>query len=118
MKQLFFIREHGAWFVELPDYARKKGIRERFVPVVAEGFDTLLDILAGDTDALFIKACLERFDGAEELELVQPKEEKKGAYYLVKSLNGKPFVLLVWLSEITRFIYGFLPERIYFSKVG
>ena len=118
MKQFHFIRKQGLWFIELPDYARKKGLPDPFVPVVAEGFDTLLDGLADGAAALQLQAHLQPFDGAEVMELVQPDKAKEGAYYLVKSLHGKPYVLLVWMSEITRFLFGFLPERIYFGKTA
>ena len=116
MKTLRFIKKRGIWYVELSKYLQEGDNSEGLVPVVTEGFDTLLTIMADGLRTITLTASLEPFTGADELELIQLNKEEGGGYYLMKTLYQQPFVLQIWLSKITQFLYGYLPVKIYVKK--
>ncbi len=117
MKTLKFFKKRGVWYVELPGYLENEDNKDGLVPVVTEGFDTLLNIMANSLRTVTLTISLEPFDGADELELIQLAKDESGGYYLVKTLYQEPFVLQIWLSKITKYLYGCLPEKIYFKHV-
>jgi hypothetical protein len=100
------------WYVVLPEW---KGSHDDLQMVL--GADTLLDFIKDD-DNRFVKldVSLEAIDGYNHLKL---KEEPDfgGGIYLLNTLNGKDFDHELWLCDVILFIYGYVPENIYFKKV-
>ena len=117
MKQHRFYREHGGWYIDLPEYLAQGGSKGDLAMVV--GADTMLDIVAGEETSVTIQMDTKPFEGADELvltELCSPS--MGGGYYFMKEFEGKEVAQRMWLCEVTEFVFSNIPERIYVKRVG
>lgn len=106
----------NTWFVDLPEW---KGPRSALQMVM--GADTFLDILAQGANEVAMKVNLEYFEGASILvmtslgELDGP-EEGTGAWYRIDNYDGVNYCLDMWLCDVTKFVFSYFPDMIYFYK--
>ena len=85
------------------------------------GADTLLDLLAGNEDRVKLKFAFDpqKLPGegiGGHLEQLRPDEFGDGADYGCVMDESAPFEL--WLCGVTEFVFGHMPQRIYFEVVG
>jgi hypothetical protein len=107
-----FVKRNGAWHFYHPEYARQSGGKEPYSMVFKEGLHTFLDAVGKDATALVVHSSDEPFDDCDELELTRPEADGLGGYYLLKTLHGKPYVLLIRFFNVQSF-FGYLPPRLY-----
>ena len=84
------------------------------------GADTLLEYLTEDSDT-FVKDVHVYFS-EEPIEggdcLVKTRNcIFNGAYYKIKELEGVEINLKLWLCDVTKFVFGYFPNKIYVAKV-
>jgi hypothetical protein len=117
MKRRFkFEKELDGWFVDLPEWEGSKADLQMVM-----GADTFLEILCEGEWNVWLTLSTEPFDGCNTLELlhygIEPSEVdvEEGAWYKLTSYRGIEFDLDMWLCEVTRFVFGNLPQKIYFA---
>lgn len=117
MKHRFkFDKELDGWFVDLPEWEGSKADLQMVM-----GADTFLDLVCEGEWYVWMNMSTEYYEGSNVLELIhygiEPSEDdvEMGAWYKLKSYRGIEFDLDMWLCEVTRFVFGHLPKKIYFS---
>ena len=117
MKRRFkFEKDIDGWFVDLPEW---EGSRADLQMVM--GADTFLDILCEGEWNVWVTLSTIPFEHCNVLELtgygIEPGKDdtEEGAWYKMESYRGIEFELDMWLCEVTRFVFGHLPEKIYFA---
>lgn len=109
IRSLEFLKEvDGRWFVTLPEW---KGDRADLEMV--SGADTMLDILAQGEDIINVSISLNSFPGALRLTKIQNTPMVGGATYLCRGEHISEFEL--WLCDVTRFVFGNMPSKLYFK---
>jgi len=118
MKRRFkFEKELDGWFVDLPEWEGSKADLQMVM-----GADTFLDLLCEGEWVVWMTLSDEPFNGCNTLELMHygcseptTNDEELGAWYKLNSYRGIEFDLEMWLCEVTRFVFGSLPNKIYFA---
>jgi hypothetical protein len=104
MKYFKFVRENsGRWYIVLPEWEGDRADLEMVL-----GADTMLEIYAQGENKVELSISTEHFDGAHELQYIRP--EGGGGWYNYKS-DIQEFE--VWLCFVTKFVFGYFPQRIY-----
>ena len=115
MKQHRFYREGGGWYIDLPEYLEGGGSKGDLAMVA--GADTMLDIVAGDNKEVTLQINIQPFDGSDELVLTQLCDPMMGGgYYFMNRFEGKEVGQSMWLCDVTTFVFGYMPERIYVKR--
>ena len=116
MEILKFYKEiSGNWYADIPEWTgRKSALR------MVAGADTLLEYLTEDQDT-YVKDVHVHFS-EEPIKggdcLVKTRNcIFNGAYYKIAELEGEEINLKLWLCDVTKFVFGHFPKKIYVSKV-
>lgn len=106
MKRFKFVKEQDSrWFIDIPGWPEEA--RDALEMVC--GADTMLDIIAqGETEVWLSFSEEIFFDYKIELSYIRPEEG--GAWYNLKSELHE---FEVWLCQVTEYVFGKLPEKIY-----
>ena len=105
-KYRFEKHKDDKWYIVLPEWTGEKYDLEMVC-----GADIMLDLLSNNEKFVELYIKLEPFE--HDLELHFIKEEYDGGWY-----NVKPNIdLNVWLCSVTKYVFGFLPTKIYFKVV-
>lgn len=99
------------WFIDLPEYPGSKDELEMVC-----GADDMLDILSDRNDEVTLEICLEPFEDCKELEIrriigceeLEHREVCGGEFYSFGELE-------LWLCDVTKHVFGYFPENIYFK---
>jgi hypothetical protein len=111
IKKLKFNKEDdGTWYIDLPGWTGNKADL-----MMVSGADTLLDLLAENKRSVVLLASLEQFANAFVLSLARLGESEGGGHYFIAALGDKIINLEVWLCDVTRFVFGFIPGHIFLS---
>jgi len=103
----FYKNKYGDWYIDLPEYP---GPQEDLQMVA--GADTLLDFLSGNTNSFTGIISKEFVPGSIVISRdYQKPEPNEGEYYLYGELS-------IWLCEVTAYVLGKFPDKIYISKVN
>lgn len=111
---VFEKNEKGEWYLQLPEW---DGDPEDLQMI--QGADQWLDLLSSGESNISVQISSSNFDKAEVLTLIRLGEENLGGggnYYL-ETYNNNQVKLKLWLCEVTTFIFGDYPQRIYFNVV-
>ena len=110
-----FIKENGRWHIDAPDFINKGGSKADLDMIA--GADTLLNLLSEGADEVTLTFNTEPFEDAETLELLQlcgPFMD--GGYYCMRKYKGKEIDFNMWVSDVTKFVFGSTPKRIYVRR--
>jgi hypothetical protein len=102
----------GEWYLDLPKWNGDPGDLQ-----MVEGADQWLDLLSKGDKIVKLQMADKPFDGAEILTLVRLREDNLGGggiYYLETFLHQK-IDLKLWLCDVTAFVFGNIPQKIYFA---
>lgn len=116
MKEHRFVREGMGWYIDLPEYLLQGGDKGDLQMV--SGADTMLDIIAQEKNEVTLQIDTEPFEGADELlptELCDPIPG--GGYYYMKQFENKTVNKDLWLCDVTRFVFGNIPGKIYVRNI-
>ena len=100
--------QSNRWFVDLPEWTGSKAELEMIM-----GADNMLNIISQGENKVYLNLSPEPFDESDSLEKIEDTPGIGGAYYMMKSYKGTEYNLKLWLCEVTRFVFGNLPEKIY-----
>ena len=114
-RRLKFNKEVNGWFVDLPEWEGSHADLQ-----MVSGADTWLDLLSQGEWHVWITISDEPFDGAEELTLtgvgmLGGEFVDSGATYTVEAYLGIPYAFDMWLCDVTLFVFGKFPEKIYYK---
>jgi hypothetical protein len=114
MRLFRFYRDDIGWFVDLPEW---EGSRYDLQMVM--GADSFLDILSQGENEKHVLLSDEPFDGCYELIFIglgriEGPEIGEGAWYKLENYLGIDFKLQMWLCDVTKFVFGNFPIKIYF----
>ncbi|MDX2128704.1 MAG: DUF6717 family protein [Chloroherpetonaceae bacterium] len=108
----FYKEEDGRWYIDLPNWT---GLKEELEMV--SGADELLDMYADGEKEVEVIMSTEGFDGSYVADLVKEGEVMfGGGDYFLRTFNGKPREHKFWLCQVTTFVFGKFPKKIYFAK--
>jgi hypothetical protein len=117
MRTFKFYREpSGRWFIDLPEWIDAGNLKEDLEMV--EGADTMLELIAQGEGEVMVIISTEYFEGADVLEfdIFGPPQYEGGAYYKLSKYLGIPYDIMVWLCDVTKFVFGEFPDNIYYKK--
>lgn len=100
----FYKETDGRWYIDLPEWEGTKDELE-----MVAGADTMLDYMTQGDNEIYLSFSDEKFDGYE-YELILKEEIYDGGTY---DLINKNIEFEVWLCEVTKFVFGYLPKNIY-----
>lgn len=115
MKNYRFYKDDFGWFIDLPEWDG-----ERWDLQMVAGADTFLDLLSQGESEVFVTLSEKPFDDCESLEFehygrLEAWELGEGAWYKLYSYQGQSYDLSMWLCDVTKFVFGDFPDRIYFK---
>ena len=115
MKGYRFYKDEYGWFIDLPEW---KG--DKMDLQMVRGADKFLDIVAQDKIEIHMHLSRMPFDGSNTLHyqhegLLEGPEYGEGAWYFLNEYNGVGYSLQLWLCDVTKFVFGDFPAKIYFG---
>ena len=112
MEILRFYKENSKrWYADIPTWTgRKSSLR------MVSGADTLLDMVANNRDEVYLHFSKEYLPDAEVL-YFKKKNWINGATYRLKKFKNKNVKQKVWLCNVTLYVLGEFPSRIYFKEI-
>jgi hypothetical protein len=115
MKQYRFYKDDIGWFVDLPEWTGEKGELQMVC-----GADTFCDILSQGENEIHVTLSTEPFNGCDVLDFlylgrIEGPEMGSGAWYILDHYADLPFGLTMWLCDVTKFVFGDFPSKIYFK---
>ena len=93
------------WFAVIPSWPGP-----RAALAMVDGADTFLDSLSEGNPQVTLDLSLNRQNGWHELKRLIPHPDGDGAYYVDVATNHR-----MWLCGVTEFVFGSMPERIWFQ---
>lgn len=112
--QIRFEREGSEWYAVIPAYPGPKGDLQMVL-----GADRLLYMIAQGASSVDVVFDTTNFDESELLSRKelgwQGDQTYEGATYWLEQYQGLPYGFDVWLCDVTKFVFGDLPEAIYFK---
>lgn len=108
----FYKEEDGRWYAFLPQFQVSKEQCEMVC-----GADVMLDIVAqGQTNIeLYFSEKNPELDCNQINLIKEGSDNEGGGYYLLSKYNDIPFDLELWLCDVTKLVFGYLPKTIYFK---
>jgi hypothetical protein len=111
-----FVKKEDRWFIHLPKYL-EAGWSIQDLEMV-EGAHKLLNTVSNGLDRVTLKLSRDEFEGAEVLELMEHcAAPKGGAVYLLETIQRKQTSAFIWICDLALFIFGDLPEHIFFQRI-
>lgn len=105
MREFKFVKEDdNKWYVDLPEWEGDHAELEMVC-----GADTMLDIIAQGEDHAYMRVSEKDFDDSKYT-LTFKDDLCEGGVYELKS---DMFEFDVWLCHVTKFVYGYLPKKLY-----
>jgi hypothetical protein len=105
----FYKTPVGEWFIDLPEWEGDHADLQMLA-----GADNWLEIMAEGDREIFIRISDESFPGSYGM--FQTKPGESGMYYFIPKYMGIDYSMNIWLCEVTRFVFGYFPEKIYFCR--
>lgn len=110
---VFNKEESGRWFIVLPEW---DGYKEDLEMV--SGADDMLDIIANGKNTVELMVSVDPFENADVLifDKFGPSQYEGGAYYQLYRYCGNKLDMIIWLCDVTKFVFGEFPDNIYFKN--
>lgn len=109
----FYKTTEGNWFIDYPYPGPKEDLQ------MVAGADTMLDILSENSNYVTLNLAEENFAGATCLNFKEMATDiGNGAWYTIEEHAGIEMNLLVWLCDVTKFVLGYFPQRIYVKSIS
>ncbi len=110
----FYKTSDHEWFVTLPEWKGDKAELQ-----MVEGADAMLDMIANNGTDCNLELNDEEFIDADLLTLTHARKQNRGGGgdYLLEIYNGNTVNQKLWLCAVTEFVFGNLPQKIWFRKV-
>lgn len=97
----------GGWFAVIPSWPGP-----RAALAMVDGADTFLDLLSGGANRVTLNLSIDPKETWRELNYLRPHAYGDGAHYTYE--DDERFHRM-WLCGVTEFVFGEMPERIWFE---
>lgn len=104
----FYLDTDNRWYVDIPAYPGPKAELEMVC-----GADTMLKLLAQDENEIYLSFADKPLHNCIVLTKIKDTPDVGGAEYLFTSYMGVDYNLNVWLCDVTKWVFGYLPNTIY-----
>ena len=94
----------GRWYIDLPSWEGDRADLEMVM-----GADVMLDIISQHGDLAFLTISEDDFPGSNMV-LTFDREDVDGGWY---NLTTDHYNFPVWLCQVTKFVFGHLPDVLY-----
>jgi len=114
MQSYYFYKEDWTnwWFVDIPEWEGPKSALQMVM-----GADDMLDLMSQGDDRFLVTFSTEETEGFELLEFQHETPEwEQGAQYILKTFMGFEYDLQVWLCDVTKFVFGEFPRKIWIKR--
>jgi len=112
MKTYKFIKTGQDWYIDLPEFIEQGGSIGDLQMV--EGADKMLDMMAAENSSVVLYIAKEEFAKSDVLTLIEKCDTYiGGGYYLMENFEGKEVNRTMWLCQVTEFVFGYMPEKIF-----
>ena len=98
----------GGWFAVIPSWPGPKGAL-----AMVDGADTFLDLLSRGENEVTLDLSIEPQEGWSELKYESKHIFGDGAYYVDLDHDH-----LMWLCGVTEFVFGHMPDQIWYNVVN
>ena len=98
----------GGWFAVIPSWPGPKGAL-----AMVDGADTFLDLLSRGENQVTLDLSIEPQEGWSELKYESKHIFGDGAYYVDLEHDH-----LMWLCGVTEFVFGHMPDQIWYNVVN
>jgi hypothetical protein len=110
----FYREPNGSWYVDLPEWTGPKSDLQMVL-----GADNLLEMISEGEAETMVRFSTESFDGADVLNFMHEGIPGDifmgGGMYKLENYKGiKQYGFQLWLCDVTKFVFGNMPEKIYF----
>ena len=115
MKQYEFEKDpDGRWYIVLPEWTGDRGDLEMVC-----GANVMLDIMAQSEFKITLSLSLSYLPYVEQtvLDLINESDEVGGGFYMMDTYKDVTYNLNMWLCDVTKFVFGYMPKVIYVSEV-
>ena len=103
-----FYKEHGMWYADVPGWIGPKAML-----LMVQGADTFLDYLSNNGIETTLELSLDSQEEYGRLDYTFPHPANDGAFYTTE-MKGEDH--LMWLCGVTEFVFGHMPEKIWYKK--
>lgn len=112
MRKIRFYKESSQrWYADIPEWT---GSKEELEMVC--GADTMLEYMSEGNDEVSLYLSTEYFENSDTLDFIRNATEiGNGSFYNLKTFKGIEFNLEIWLCDVTLFVFGEFPTKIYLS---
>ena len=97
----------GGWFAVIPSWPGP-----RAALAMVDGADTFLDLLSKGEPYVALDLSMDPKDNWDRLHYLKPHAFGDGAYY---TFENEERLHRMWLCGVTEFVFGEMPERIWFK---
>lgn len=110
-----FTKRGNQWYIDLPAYLEQGGSMDALQMV--DGADTMLDMMAENSTSVSLQISTQYFEGSDLLDLIETCDPLiGGGYYTMWTYEGREINKTMWLCEVTEFVFGHLPDKIYVKR--
>jgi hypothetical protein len=110
----FYKEISGNWYIDLPEWEGDKSALQ-----MVYGADTLLDIMSENGNNVNVMFSDEPFEGSHVMmwfaEGVMGDPSFGGGSYRMHQYGGVEYALDLWLCDVTKFVFGSMPDLIHFN---
>lgn len=103
-----FYKEGFLWYADVNGWPGPKNML-----LMVDGADVFLDHLSSKGEEITLDLSLDPKAGYEVLNYIHPHPAGDGAYYMA-NMNGCEHKL--WLCGVTEFVFGYMPEEVWYKK--
>lgn len=100
------------WYVDIPEWEGEKADLE-----MVAGADIMLNYMAEGSDKVRLMFSEEPQENFDTLVLQFETPEVGGGYYYMGTYNGIEIKQAMWLCDVTKYVFGKMPETIYVKKI-
>jgi hypothetical protein len=110
IKIIKFYKEIDRWYADLPDYISGGGKKEDLEMI--SGADDWLEMLSNGSNSITLKLSQEQVLTGK---LLRMDIDSFGATYILHEYLDVIYNELVWLCNVTKWVFGVYPKTLYFS---
>jgi len=103
-----FYKEDFWWYADVKGWPGPKNML-----LMVDGADTFLDYLSNNGEEVTLDISLAPKKDYQVLNYSHPHPAGDGAYYIA-NMKGRDHKL--WLCGVTEFVFGFMPEEVWYRK--
>jgi hypothetical protein len=115
VKTYKFVKTGHEWYIDLPEFLTQGGSIGDLQMV--DGSDKMLDMIAGENGSVELDISLQDFEAADILLLTEKCDPYiGGGYYVMPYYQGIEINKRMWLCQVTAFLFGEIPGKIYVKR--